>query len=102
MHYQPKVLPQSKSTFFKDGWSMRKPVEGTVARGFMPYEFKGMPDSLVVATPNPLPVTQKVLDLGKKRFDTYWLSLPRLLRKGRQQAERTIPGSAITAYCKGH
>lgn len=71
MHYQPKVLPQSQSKFFKDGWSMRKPVEGTVARGFMPYEFKGMPDSLVVATPNPLPVTQKVLDLGKKRFDTY-------------------------------
>ena len=71
MHRQPKVLPQTESKFFKDGWSMRKPVEGTVARGFMPYEFKGMPDSMVVATPNPLPVTQKVLDLGKKRFDTY-------------------------------
>jgi hypothetical protein len=71
MHHQPKVLPQTESKFFKDGWSMRKPVDGTVARGFMPYEFKGMPDSMVVVTPNPLPVTQKVLDLGKKRFDTY-------------------------------
>lgn len=71
MHYQPKVLPQTESKFFKDGYSMRKPVEGTVARGFMPYEFKGMPDSLVVITPNPLPVNQKVLDLGKKRFDSY-------------------------------
>lgn len=71
MHYQAKVLPQSESKFFKDGWSMRRPVEGTVARGFIPYEFAGMPDSMVVPTPNPLPVNQKVLDLGKKRYDTY-------------------------------
>ena len=71
MHYQPRVDPQTDSKFFKDGFSMRRPVEGTVARGFIPYEYKGMPDSLVVITPNPLPVTQKVLDLGKKRFDTY-------------------------------
>lgn len=71
MHYQPKVLPQSKSEFFKDGRSMQNPVEGTVARGFIPYEFKGMPDSMVVITPNPLPVTKEVLELGKKKFDTY-------------------------------
>lgn len=71
MHYQPRVDPQTESKFFKDGFGMRRPVEGTVARGFIPYEFKGMPDSMVVVTPNPLPVTQKVLDLGKKRFDTY-------------------------------
>ena len=71
MHYQPRVDPQTDSKFFKDGFSMRRPVEGTVARGFIPYEYKGMPDSLVVITPNPLPVTQKVLDLGKKRFDSY-------------------------------
>ena len=71
MHYQPRVDPQTESKFFKDGFSMRRPVDGTVARGFMPYEFKGMPDSMVVVTPNPLPVNQKVLELGKKRFGTY-------------------------------
>jgi hypothetical protein len=71
MHHQPKVLPQTESKFFSDGWSMRKPVEGTVARGFIPYEFKGMPDSLVVPVANPLPVTKKVLETGKARFDTY-------------------------------
>src|SRR4030095_3011472 len=71
MHHQPKVLPQSNSEFFKDGRSMRNPVEGTVARGFMPYEFKGMPDSLITAPPNPLPVTKETLELGKKKFDTY-------------------------------
>ncbi len=71
MHYQPRVNAQTESKFFKDGFSMRKPVEGTVARGFIPYEFKGMPDSLITITPNPVPVTQKVLELGKKRYDTY-------------------------------
>jgi hypothetical protein len=71
MHEQPKVLPQTESKFFSDGWSMRKPVEGTVARGFIPYEFKGMPDSLVVPVANPLPVTKKILETGKAKYDTY-------------------------------
>jgi hypothetical protein len=71
MHRQAKVLPQTDSKFFSDGFSMRKPVEGTVARGFMPYEFKGMHDSLVVETPNPLPFTKKVLERGKNRYDIF-------------------------------
>ena len=71
MHHQAKVLPQTESKFFKDGFSMRKPVEGTVARGFIPYEFKGMHDTMIVETPNPLPVTKKVLQRGKNRFDIY-------------------------------
>lgn len=71
MHRQDKVLPQTQSEFFSDGYSMRKPVEGTVARGFIPYEFKGMPDSLIIPVANPLPVTKEILEKGKKRFDTY-------------------------------
>jgi len=69
---QPKVLPQSRSTFFADGFSMRVPVEGTVARGFIPYENKGIPDSLIkVFYVNPLPVTKQTIELGKKRFDSF-------------------------------
>lgn len=71
MWSQFKVLPQSKSTFFADGFSMRRPVEGTVARGFIPYEYKGMPDSLVKYTANPLPLTKEVLERGKMRFNTF-------------------------------
>ncbi len=71
MHYQPRVNPQTTSTFFPDGYSMRTPVEGTVARGFIPYQFKGMPDSLVKNMVNPLPFTQEVLDRGKKQFGVY-------------------------------
>jgi len=72
MGVQPKVLPQTSSTFFKDGYSMRTPVEGTVARGFIPYPYKGFTDSMLT-TPlvNPLPFTQEVVDRGKKEFEIY-------------------------------
>lgn len=71
MGIQPKVLPQTRSTFFTDGYSNREPVEGTVARGFIPYQLKGMPDSLVKNMVNPLPFTQDVIDKGKRKFETY-------------------------------
>ena len=72
MWHQEKVMPQTRNTFFADGFSMRVPVEGTVARGFIPYEYKGVPDSLIkVFYVNPLPVTKDIIERGKKRFDTY-------------------------------
>lgn len=40
MEYQFRGMPQAKSDFFADGKMMREPVQGTVARGHMPYEFK--------------------------------------------------------------
>lgn len=36
MDYQKRADPQSESDFFYDGMSMRRPVEGTVARGEKP------------------------------------------------------------------
>jgi hypothetical protein len=71
MSEQPKVLPQTSSTFFNDGYSMRMPVEGTVARGFTPYEYKGMPDSLIKSLSNPLPMSIEIIDKGRQRFNTY-------------------------------
>ena len=71
MHEQDRVDPQTYSEFFKDGYSNRKPVEGTVARGFIPYEYKGMPDSLLKPFVNPLAPTKEVIARGKNRFDIY-------------------------------
>jgi len=71
MHEQPKVLPQTKSTFFSDGFSMRMPVEGTVARGFIPYQYKGMPDSSIKNLANPLPFTKEIIEKGRKKFETF-------------------------------
>ena len=71
MSEQPKVLPQTTSTFFSDGYSNRMPVEGTVASGFIPYEYKGMPDSLIKLLSNPLPVDSSTIARGKERFGIY-------------------------------
>ena len=38
---QDKLNPQKGSDLFADGYGMRSPVEGTVARGFIPYPYQG-------------------------------------------------------------
>lgn len=71
MREQSKYIPQEVSTFFPDGFSMRVPVKGTVARGNMPYRYTGDPDAAGKELINPLAITEKNLELGKKKFDIY-------------------------------
>ena len=71
MMTQPKLKAQKPSDLFPDGIGMRPPVEGTVARGFMPYPFKGKPDSAGKYLVNPLLPTPEVVDRGKAKFLTF-------------------------------
>jgi mono/diheme cytochrome c family protein len=73
MMMQPKVKPQMKSDFYTDGFAMRMPVEGTVARGFIPYPYKNTDkaDSVGRFLVNPLLPTKQVLELGKKKYFTF-------------------------------
>ncbi|PIP79432.1 MAG: hypothetical protein COW85_01050, partial [Ignavibacteria bacterium CG22_combo_CG10-13_8_21_14_all_37_15] len=64
---QDKVAAQSRSVFYADGFGMRKPVDGTVARGFIPYEYKGLA-APVVPLSNPLLPTAQILNLEGKDF----------------------------------
>jgi mono/diheme cytochrome c family protein len=70
MSEQDKVIPQEKSDFFADGFGMREPVEGTVARGFVPYPYMGIaePKEYLV---NPVLPTKESIDLGKRKFLTF-------------------------------
>lgn len=71
MTLQDRVNVQSESTFFKDGFGMRMPVKGTVSREFIPYVYAGQmqqPENPIV---NPLPSTKEILELGKKKFNTF-------------------------------
>jgi mono/diheme cytochrome c family protein len=70
MMVQDKVIAQEKSIYFADNYGMRTPVEGTVARGFIPYPNKGNANPTELL-PNPLLPTKEVLALGKKKFLTY-------------------------------
>jgi hypothetical protein len=70
MDQQGKLIPQEKSSFFADEYGMRTPVEGTVAKGFMPYQFMGV-DTPKVYLSDPLLPTKEVLKLGQKKFLTF-------------------------------
>lgn len=61
---------QESSVFFDDGYGMRVPVEGTIARGFLPYELKGEENPTEFLS-NPLLPTKDVIELGEQKYLTY-------------------------------
>jgi len=70
MSEQDKLSVQEKSELFSDLTGMRKPVEGTIARGHIPYPFKGQVNP-AETLPNPFLATRDVLELGKRKFLTF-------------------------------
>jgi mono/diheme cytochrome c family protein len=71
MMEQPKLKAQQPSGLFKNHIGMRMPVEGTVARGFLPYPYKGHPDEAGKYLVNPLQPTTEVIDRGRSKFLTF-------------------------------
>ena len=74
MDDQPKVLPQTASTFFYDGASMRPPVPGTVAIGGLKVDtafFTGKgADGQFVAT-IPMTADEAQVERGRERYVIY-------------------------------
>ncbi|MCX7735153.1 MAG: DUF3341 domain-containing protein [Candidatus Kapabacteria bacterium] len=68
---QHRVDPQAKETIFQDGFGMRPPVEGTVARGFMPYLYQEDPEKAGMLLSNPLMATEENLKLGQNKYNTF-------------------------------
>lgn len=71
MMKQDKITAQSENAFFEDGNGMRKPVEGTVARGGIPYKYQEQLQQPEKPLTNPLPPSKEVLEKGKKKFLTF-------------------------------
>ncbi len=71
MMNQERLNPQENSTFFSDGFGMRPPVEGTIARGDLPYQFTGKPELAAELLANPLVASQENLELGKTKYNIY-------------------------------
>ena len=71
MAEQKKLKAQQPSNIFSNGIGMRAPVEGTVARGFLPYPYKGNPDDAGKYLINPLLATKDVLEQGKAKYLTF-------------------------------
>lgn len=70
MMEQPKLNPQQPSTLFADGFGMRTPVQGTVARGFLPYPYMGQNNPTEVLQ-NPFLPTKENLKLGEAKYLTF-------------------------------
>jgi mono/diheme cytochrome c family protein len=74
MDDQPKVQPQSASTFFYNGAAMREPVPGTIAIGGLKEDaafFTGKnPDGSFVAS-IPRPIDAAGLERGRNRYTIY-------------------------------
>lgn len=74
MYNQPKVLPQTASTFFYDGASMRQPVPGTIPIGGLKedtafFTGKGADGQFVAAS--PVPVNEALVERGRQRYAIY-------------------------------
>jgi mono/diheme cytochrome c family protein len=70
MHNQPKLNAFRSSTFFADGRGMRPAVAGTLARGHLPPAF-ATPEEAGTLLVNPLPLTQKTAERGRKVFNDH-------------------------------
>ncbi len=70
MEDQPKLNAFRSSTFFADGRGMRPAVAGTVARGHLPPDFK-TPEEAGALLGNPLPLTRRIAERGRKVFDDH-------------------------------
>lgn len=73
MHDQPRYEPYEKSSFFRDGRSMRPQVEGTVARGELfadDHLYRGKVDGDLAET-YPFEITREILERGRERFGIY-------------------------------
>ena len=70
MMEQDRLNAQQPSKLFADGRGMQTPVEGTVAKGFIPYPYMGVANPTEVLS-NPSLPTKANLQLGKDKYFTY-------------------------------
>ncbi len=91
MMEQSKVIAQERSDVFEDGRGMRTPVEGTVARGFLPYKYKDNPDAAGKFLVNPLPATEENLQVGETKFDIYCSPCHGYLAEGDSRLKGQFP-----------
>jgi len=74
MDNQQRYDPQSQSTFFADGATMRTPPAGTVARGFLHEDsvyYTGMVHDTTPVRLSPVPTTLAELKRGQQRYNIY-------------------------------
>ncbi len=74
MDRQEKFIGQQANVLFENGMSMRPPVAGTIARGFLREDnafYRGRTENGDFVAQMPVPATREVLLRGQERYDIY-------------------------------
>ncbi|RPJ87171.1 MAG: DUF3341 domain-containing protein [Acidobacteria bacterium] len=95
MKHQTRLAAQAPS----QSSALIQPVEGTVARGFLPYAYKGRPDEAGTNLVNTLPVTAANLARGRDRYTVFCQPCHGRLADGRGTLTAAFP-KAPTLHSK--
>lgn len=71
MYRSPSLETYGKNNFFSDSLNARKPVEGTISRGFVPFEYGPSTAEYLRAGlefKNPLEINEENVEQGKQLF----------------------------------
>ena len=74
MYRSPSLEIYSSNSFFNDSLNARKPVVGTISRGFIPFEYENTLDDYLLAgveLENPLDYNDKNIDKGKQLYQMF-------------------------------
>ncbi|MGC9341315.1 MAG: c-type cytochrome [Bacteroidales bacterium] len=77
MFYSEAYESYTPNPNFEDGKTMQKPVEGTVPRGFVPFEYTIDPEDRIRAgeeLENPFSRDKAVIDRGKEVYEAFCLN----------------------------
>lgn len=77
MYHSVGYETYSENPNYADGMTTQLPVEGTIARGQVPYDYPNTNEGYEAAkldSKNPLEVNEANLDKGKKMYDIYCTS----------------------------
>ena len=75
--------------------------QGTIARGLMPYPYKGKPEDAGKFLVNPLPFNDSTIAQGSCKVPHVLQSVSRQFRTRRQPTGRSVPESADAAFGQG-
>ncbi len=71
MYRNPAVKAQDEFDYFRTGSAMLVPPEGTIPRGFEPYPFGIAERDKAAGLENPLPVSRRMLETGRKYYNIH-------------------------------
>jgi mono/diheme cytochrome c family protein len=91
MDNQAKLNPQEPGLLNPGSYGMRLPVEGTVARGHLPYLYANNPADAEKYLANPLLPSKQNLEKGQQHFNTFCSPCHGYFAEGKSRLQGQFP-----------